>query len=63
MHLIKNLPYLFPSLKEHCLTFTFSLQAHHMDSTLKRRGNGCFHVVSMWNPRGMFVGYHLLEND
>ena len=27
-----------------------------MDSTLKRRGNERFHVVSTWNPRGMFVG-------
>ena len=27
-----------------------------MDSTLKRRGNGRFHVVSTWNPRGVFVG-------
>ena len=27
-----------------------------MDSTLKRRGNKRFHVVSTWNPRGMFVG-------
>ena len=28
-----------------------SLQTHHVDSTFKR-----FHVVSMWNPRGVFVG-------
>ena len=33
-----------------------TLQSHHMDSTSKRRGNGRFHVVSTWNPRGMFVG-------
>ena len=26
-----------------------SLQTHHVDSTLKRRGNGRFHVVSTWN--------------
>ena len=25
-------------------------------STLKRRGNVCFHLVSTWNTRGMFVG-------
>ena len=33
-----------------------SLQTHHVDSTLKRRGNGRFRVVSTWNPRGVFVG-------
>ena len=33
-----------------------SLQTHHVDSTLKRRGSGRFHVVSTWNPRGVFVG-------
>ena len=41
-----------------------SLQTHHMDSTLKRRGNDRFHVVSTWNPRGVFVGkaiYHMLD--
>ena len=32
-------------------------QIHHVDSTLKRRRNGRFHVVSTWNPRGVFVGY------
>ena len=35
-----------------------SLQTHHVDSTLKRRGNDRFHVVSTWNPRGVFVGKH-----
>ena len=33
-----------------------TLQTHHVDSTLKRRGNGRFHVVSTWNPHGVFVG-------
>ena len=36
-----------------------SLQTHHVYSKLKRRGNGgngLFHVVSMWNTRGVFVG-------
>ena len=27
-----------------------TLQTHHVDSTLKQRGNGRFHVVSTWNP-------------
>ena len=27
-----------------------------MDCTLKRRGNSRYHVVSTWNPRGVFVG-------
>ena len=42
-----------------------SLQTHHVDSTLKRRGNDSFHVVSIWNPRGVFVGffYNRLEDD
>ena len=31
-------------------------QTHHVNSTLKRRGNGRFHVFSTWNPRGVFVG-------
>ena len=34
-----------------------TLQTHHVYSTLKRRGSGCFHVVSTWNTRGVFVGY------
>ena len=34
-----------------------TLQTHYMDSTLKRRGNDRFHVLSTWNPRGVFVGY------
>ena len=33
-----------------------TLQTQHVDSTSKRRGNGRFHVVSTWNPRGVFVG-------
>ena len=32
-----------------------ALQTYHVDSTLKQRGNGRFHVVSTWNPRGVFV--------
>ena len=37
--------------------FTFiALQTHHVDSTLKLRGNGRFHVAMTWNPRGVFVG-------
>ena len=32
-----------------------ALQTHHVDSTLKRRGNGRFHVVSTWNRRGVFA--------
>ena len=36
-----------------------SLQTHRVDSMLKRRGKGRFHVVSMWNPRYVFVGMHL----
>ena len=39
-----------------------SLQTRHVDSTLKQRGNGRFHVVSTWNSRGVFVGHMLLES-
>ena len=35
---------------------TLNLQTHHVDSKLKRRGIDRFHVVSTWNPRGVFVG-------
>ena len=40
-----------------------SQQTHHVDSTLKRRGNDRFHVVSTWNPRGVFVGIWALILD
>ena len=33
-----------------------TLQTHHVHSTLKRCGNGRFHVVSTWNTHGVFVG-------
>ena len=33
-----------------------NLQTHHVASTLKRRRNDRFHVVSTWIPRGVFVG-------
>ena len=31
-----------------------SLQTHHVDSMLKRRGKHRFHVVSTWNLRNLF---------
>ena len=34
-----------------------TLQTLHVCSTLKRRGNKCFHFVSTWNTCGVFVGY------
>ena len=39
-----------------------TVQTHHLDSTLKRRGNGRFHIVSTWNPRGVFAGEVLFPN-
>ena len=39
-----------------------SLQIHHADSTLKRHGNDRFNVVSTWNPRGVFVRFHLQQS-
>ena len=38
----------------------YSLQAQHVYSTLKRRGNDRFHVVSRWNPRDVFVGFFFI---
>ena len=38
-----------------------SLQTDHVHSTLKRRGNGRFHVVSTWNTRGVFVRIELFS--
>ena len=35
------------------------LQTHHVGSTLKRRGNDRFYIVSTRNPRGVLVGLHL----
>ena len=32
-------------------------KTHHVYSTLKRRENGCFQVVSMGNTRGVFVSF------
>ena len=45
-------------LKVHITEYSRSvtLQTHHVNSTLKRRGNGRSHVISTWNPRGVFVG-------
>ena len=40
-------------------TDTAALQTHYVDSTLKRRGNSRFHIISTWNPRGVFVGNFL----
>ena len=33
-----------------------TLQTHYVYSTLKRRGNSRFHVVSTWNTHGVFLG-------
>ena len=38
-----------------------SLQTHHVYSTLKRRRNGRFHVVSTRNTRGVFVYFRDFE--
>ena len=39
-----------------CSSWPLTLQILHVYSTLKRRGNVRFHVVSTWNTRGVFVG-------
>ena len=58
--LTEMLDHIRPSLRKepdqiiiHAVT---TLQTHHVDSTLKRRGSDRFQVVSTWNPRGVFVG-------
>ena len=35
------------------------LQTHHVYSTLKRRGNDRFNIVSTWNTQGVFVGWNI----
>ena len=39
-----------------------TLQTYHVYSTLKRRGNVRFYVVSTWNTRGVFVGWSVVIN-
>ena len=34
----------------------------HVYSTLERRGNDRFHVVSTWNPHGVFVGLQVTSS-
>ena len=36
------------------LLIAITMQTHHLYSTLKRHGNGHFHVVSTWNTRDVF---------
>ena len=43
------------------LLLTTILEAHHVYSILKRRGNSCFHVVATGNTRGVFVGNYILH--
>ena len=57
--MIKNAypPFLIDIVMKKYLSYKIStLQTHHVDSTLKRREKDRFHVVSTWNPRGVFVG-------
>ena len=44
-------------LKIPLLKITTTLQIHHVDFPLKRRGKDRFHVVSTWNPRGVCRAY------
>ena len=48
----------FFQLVSPCLTIS-APQTHHVYSTLKRRGNDRFYVVSSWNTRLVFVGHSL----
>ena len=50
----------FAEVNHFLIQLETSLQTHHVDSTLKRRGNGRLHVVSTWNPRGVFVGLEIM---
>ena len=38
-----------------------TLQTHHVYSTLRRRRSDCFHVISTWNTRGVFVGNYVVS--
>ena len=38
---------------------SINLKTHHVYSTLKRRGNYSFHVVSTWNICGVFAVKHI----
>ena len=48
---------------ESFLILLHSLQTHHMYSTVKRRGNEHFYVVSAWNTRGLFAGLHQMRTQ
>ena len=43
-----------------CMHSKRCLQTHHAYSTLKRRGNGRFHVVSTWNTCDVFMNLKYL---
>ena len=40
-----------------------TLQTHHVDSTMKQRGNDRFHIVSTWNPRVVSVVKNIGETS
>ena len=37
------------------LSYQITIQTNHVYSTLKRRGNDCFHVISKWETREVFL--------
>ena len=47
---------MFHFLKRHSInqSDTLPLQTHHVYSTLKQRGNDCFHVLLTLNTRGVY---------
>ena len=45
--------------KTNVVSNTVFRQPHHINSTLQRRGNGRFHVVSTWKTYGVFVELHV----
>ena len=48
-----------PSVYHFVSRAAYSLQTHHVYSTLKRHGNDRFQVVLTWNTRGVFVGLYV----
>ena len=54
-----------PLQKQHSREYLYetSLKTDHVYSTLKLRENGCFHVVSTWDTRGVFVWFRIIYRN
>ena len=54
-HIFENQPLIVPGILAKMNKFS-EICGDHPTNTLKRRGNVRFHVISMWNTRGVFLG-------